>query len=171
MGSFRDRGRQNHCFLNFSARSPRENLGPNATPKNPSNNYPKRILWSSRKLDPFFRPPNSSPERILAISFSTTPVEENAPWAFQRRPEGLPRIATTPKYGVQKGLQARNYRALISRRKNMKNAKNDDPCRRSATSLSSGDARKSLVSGKKVVILHLRLFFLDYTESVATHIK
>ena len=98
---------------------------------------------------PFFRPPSSSPERILAISFSTTPVEENAPWAFQRRPEGLPRIATTPKYGVQNRLQARNYRALISRRKNMKNAKNDDPCQRSATSLISGDARKSLLSGKK----------------------
>ena len=31
----------------------------------------------------------------------------------------------------------------------MKNAKNDDPCRRSATSLISGDARKSLLSGKK----------------------
>ena len=98
---------------------------------------------------PFFRPPYSSPGRIFAMSFSTTPVEENAPWAFQKRPEGLPRIATTPKYGVQKRLQARNYRALISRRKNMKNAKNDDPCRRSATSLISGDARKSLLSGKK----------------------
>ena len=32
----------------------------------------------------------------------------------------------------------------------MKNAKNDDPCRRSATSLISGDARKSLLSGKKL---------------------
>ena len=31
----------------------------------------------------------------------------------------------------------------------MKNAKNDDPCRRSATSLISGDARKSLLSAKK----------------------
>ena len=98
---------------------------------------------------PFFRPPNSSPERILAISFSTTPVKENAPWAVQRRPEGLPRFATTSKFDVQERLQDRNYRALISRRTNMKNAKNDDPCRRSATSLISGDARTSLLSGKK----------------------
>ena len=51
MGRFRDRGRQNRCFLNFSARSPRENLSPNLSPKNPSKNYPKRVLWSSRKLD------------------------------------------------------------------------------------------------------------------------
>ena len=31
----------------------------------------------------------------------------------------------------------------------MKNAKNADPCRTSATSLISGDARQSLLSGKK----------------------
>ena len=51
MGRFLDMGCQNHCFFNFSARSPRESLNPNVRPKNPLKNYLKRILWSSRKLD------------------------------------------------------------------------------------------------------------------------
>ena len=35
--------------------------------------------------------------QIIAVSFSMTPVGENAPWRFQKQPEGLPRIATTRK--------------------------------------------------------------------------
>ena len=40
--------------------------------------------------------------QIIAVSFSTTPVEENAPWRFQKQPEGVPRIATTRKIGCPK---------------------------------------------------------------------
>ena len=97
---------------------------------------------------PFLGPPQDSPKRIVAMSFSTTPVDEKPPWAFQKRPEGLPRITTTPKYGVHKGLQAQNYRALLSRRKNTKKTKNEDSCRRLVTSWFSGYARNSLSQRK-----------------------
>ena len=51
---------------------------------------------------PFLEPSYSNLGETIAVSFSTTPVEENAPWRFQKQTEGLPRIATTQKIGRSK---------------------------------------------------------------------
>ena len=150
MRRFRDRGLQNQHFCIFFSTGSRPIWILKGRPKNLSKNLPRGIFGVPEKWTPLFGASSRQPWTEHRDVIFDDPYRRNAPWAFQKRPEGLPRIATTPKYGVQNLLQARNYRALISRRKNMKNAKNDDPCRRSATSLISGDARKSLLSGKKL---------------------
>ena len=150
MRRFRDRGLQNQHFSIFFSTGSKPIWSLKRRPKNHSKILPKRISGAPEKWTPLFGASSRQPWTEHRDVIFNDPYQRNAPWAFQKRPEGLPRIATTPKYGVQNRLQARNYRALISRRINMKNDKTADPCQRSATSLISGDARKSLLSQKKL---------------------
>ena len=55
---------------------------------------------------PFLKPSYSNLGQIIAVSFSITPVEENAPWRFQKQPEDLPRIATIRKMGCLKATSS-----------------------------------------------------------------
>ena len=94
---------------------------------------------------PFFNPPYSSPGRIFAMSFSTTPVEEPRFGNRRRRQKTSQESRHRQNLEAQKRFQAQNYRLLHFVWKIWKNIKNEDPCRRSATPVISGDAKKSLV--------------------------
>ena len=148
MWRFRDRGLQNQdfCIFVFTGSRPIQSL--TRRPKNHSKILPKRFFWGAKKWTPLFW---ASLKRLWTecrdVIFDD-PYRRYAPWPFQKRPEDLPRTATTPKISVPKGTWSAKIQDPNFNMKNIKNAKNEDPCQRSATSLISEVAKKSLFSKK-----------------------
>ena len=108
----------------------------------------RRNFGAPEKWTPLFGASSRQPWTEHRDAIFDDPYRRYAPWPFQKRPEDLPRTVTTPKIRPPKGAWSAKIQDPNFNKKNVKNVKNEDPCRRSATSLISEDAKKPLFSKK-----------------------
>ena len=155
MRRFRDRGLQNQHFSIFFSMGSRPIWRLKRRPKNRSKILPRRNFGAPEKWTPLFGASSRQPWTEHRDVIFDDPYRRYAPWPFQKRPEDLPRTVTTPKIRPPKSAWSAKIQDPNFNKKNVKNVKNEDPCRRSATSLISEDAKKQLFS-KKMAVLHGR---------------
>ena len=155
MRRFRDRGLQNQHFCIFCSTGSRPLWSLKGESKNHFKILSRPIFGAPEKWTPLFGASSRQPWTEHRDVIFDDPYRRYAPWPFQRRPEDLPRTATTLKIRSPKNTLTAKLWGSNFNKKNIENVKNDDPCQRSATSWISEDSRKALLS-KKTIILHRR---------------